>query len=551
MDSLSWLSPTVEGAYSLAPTSAEMTLSLIRASAGAEVSWRPDRRFALHGFATGGGFYGVLEGRKTGNAFGMAYRAGAGLSYRITPTFGLTAGAAYGSFPGLYDGLSAFLGTRLTFGDETGFDTGPKLRIRDPQLDTIFPVLFKYYDSNPLGSVQIENTSDEPVRDVRVEIDVPQYMESPDVSAELAELGPGERTEVELTALMTNEVLTTTEGTKVTANLSATHAEADEAVTESVTLSTYDRNALRWDDDKKIGAFVTARDDEIQSFAKNVAALSRENRIDAVNQELQLAMAQYAAIVEHGTSYVVDPSSAYEELSQNPFAVDFVQFPRQTLQFRAGDCDDLSATYAALLESVGISTAFITIPGHIYMAFELDMSAEAARRAFSNPNELIFREDGSVWVPMETTALEQGFSGAWATGARQWRKHNPEGEAGFFRTAEAWSTYQPVAFSVSDIDVRPPAAEEVVATFRNELDRFVERELQSRKRRFVERLQENPDDVRTRNRLAVLYGRYGKYEDAREQLRTILEQRSSYAPAHINLGNVAFMAQQYRAAHRH
>ena len=33
---------------------------------------------------------------------------------------------------------------------------------------------------------------------------------------------------------------------------------------------------------------------------------------------------------------------------------------KQTLEYRAGDCDDLSILYSALLESVGVETAFIT-----------------------------------------------------------------------------------------------------------------------------------------------------------------------------------------------
>lgn len=48
-------------------------------------------------------------------------------------------------------------------------------------------------------------------------------------------------------------------------------------------------------------------------------------------------MAEFTALIEHGTSYVVDPSSAYAELSENPLAIDNVQFPRQTLSFRAGE----------------------------------------------------------------------------------------------------------------------------------------------------------------------------------------------------------------------
>jgi transglutaminase-like putative cysteine protease len=35
--------------------------------------------------------------------------------------------------------------------------------------------------------------------------------------------------------------------------------------------------------------------------------------------------------------------------------------------YRAGDCDDLSILYCSLLEAIGIRTAFVTIPGHIFM----------------------------------------------------------------------------------------------------------------------------------------------------------------------------------------
>jgi hypothetical protein len=58
---------------------------------------------------------------------------------------------------------------------------------------------------------------------------------------------------------------------------------------------------------------------------------------------------------------VVDPVTPYKKFSQN-LSVDFLQFPNQTLEYKARDCDDLSMLYNALLESVGIKTAFITIP---------------------------------------------------------------------------------------------------------------------------------------------------------------------------------------------
>ena len=36
------------------------------------------------------------------------------------------------------------------------------------------------------------------------------------------------------------------------------------------------------------------------------------------------------------------------------------------------------------MEAVGIETAFITVPGHIFMAFALDMSPAEAKRSFLN-----------------------------------------------------------------------------------------------------------------------------------------------------------------------
>jgi tetratricopeptide (TPR) repeat protein len=244
---------------------------------------------------------------------------------------------------------------------------------------------------------------------------------------------------------------------------------------------------------------------------------------------------------------VVDPSSAYENLSQNPLAVDYVQFPRQTLQFRAGDCDDLSATYAALLEAVGVDTAFITVPGHIFMAFLLDMPADEAQSAFSRPQDLIIREDGSVWVPIETTVLEAGFNDAWAEGARQWREHAPEGRAGFFRTREAWNTYQPVAFSVSNVTIVPPREDRIATRFERTLKSFIDREIYDQAQRYAGILRRNPGDTRTRNRLGVLYARYGRHREARAEFQAVLA-RETYAPALVNLGNIAFVESSFGEA---
>ncbi|HEB10626.1 MAG TPA: hypothetical protein ENI06_05370 [Spirochaetales bacterium] len=90
-------------------------------------------------------------------------------------------------------------------------------------------------------------------------------------------------------------------------------------------------------------------------------------------------------------SYVIDPTTPYGEFSKDKLAIDFLQFPTQTLEYMAGDCYDLLILYSALLESVGVETAFITIPGHIFMAFSLNIQPADDRKRFLRPDELIFK----------------------------------------------------------------------------------------------------------------------------------------------------------------
>lgn len=545
-------------------------LSVVRGTGGLHATVPVGGRFEIFGFGGAGGYFGTLNSDPS-YGYGFAARGGLGVSFNVGHSISLSAGAAYQTYLGLYNGVSAFVGTRFGFGVTGG--TGPtqppsqdakpeplpatdeggpvngEVTVASAHLQQMFPVLFQYYDDNPLGTATIANETGEPVRNVEVRFDAERIIDNPKLSAEIERLAPGESRQVNLYALFNDQVLTFTEGTKIAAQITLDYRLSGQRLENSytVTLSTYDRNALRWDDDRKVAAFVTSKDSEIQSISKNVAAVSRQHRVDAVNNQFQMAIVQLAAMRQRGLSYVVDPNSSYEVLSQNPQRVDYVQFPRQTFDFGSGDCDDLTSSYAALLESVGVSTAFITIPGHLFMAFHLDMSPTEARSTFANPSDLLFRDDGSVWVPVETTVLQDGFMEAWETGARQWREHAPNGDAGFFRTHQAWKTYQPVAFSVSDTELAPPQRNEVSSLFQQELESFVNRQIRSREEELLARLEENPNDLRLRNRIGVLYARYGKYEQAKEHFEQIV-QDTSFVPAYVNLGNIAFLRENFEQA---
>jgi len=70
----------------------------------------------------------------------------------------------------------------------------------------------------------------------------------------------------------------------------------------------------------------------------------------AVDAKLLVGIGIHEALALYGLSYVVDSKSAYQTMSASASAVDSLQFPQQTLEYKAGDCDDLSILTAALLE---------------------------------------------------------------------------------------------------------------------------------------------------------------------------------------------------------
>ncbi|MCH8942936.1 MAG: transglutaminase domain-containing protein [Bacteroidetes bacterium] len=112
--------------------------------------------------------------------------------------------------------------------------------------------------------------------------------------------------------------------------------------------------------------------------------------------------------------YVADPNATS----------DFVQFPKQTINLKGGDCDDLSVLYSAVLESVGIQTALIDYKpekglGHVNLLFNTELSPRRAKWITDNDSKYFIRKNSNgkdqVWIAIETTSLT-GFMKAWELG---------------------------------------------------------------------------------------------------------------------------------------
>ena len=551
----------VQFEYEYMPIVTSDGFSMITASAGPGIRYRPVENLALSAWGTAGYFFGSItdgSGTPGGN---LSLSGGVSAVYDITEAFSIGLSGDFTSRFSLMNGLGVTLSTVI---HPEGFKTagsipveqmeslipgasGRGLDVQRVDFKQVFPVLFKYYDDHPIGRVSLLNNENIPITDVSVEFHVNRYMDNPKQSPLIEKIEAGQSADIDIYALFSDSVLEITEGTKVSSTIVLRYKQGflEEARKYTVSMDIYDRNALTWDDDRKAAAFVTAKDTAVLQYAKTVSGWVKELSPSAIDRNLSIAMGIHNGLKQSGINYQVDPKTPFTEFSTDSLSVDFLQFPRQTLSYTSGDCDDLSILYSSLLESVGIESAFITVPGHIFCAFALKMNPNEAKRAFLKPEDLIITDD-RVWVPVEVTLVQDDFLTAWAEGAKQWREYADSGKARIFPMHESWDIYQPVGL-IGDAAVVMPKKPAVAEAFTAELNRFIEREIYPRVERFKEQISRSNGSSKYINRLGVLYAQFGLNDKAEAEFSRVLD-REEYVPALINMGNLRYLQQDIKGA---
>jgi tetratricopeptide (TPR) repeat protein len=543
---------------------AEQSLSIISASIGLGLQLDLLPTLGVKAYFNGGYGYGFSNDFTPFLSGGGSFlETGARLSWSVKPGFSLGLGLSYRYEFGLFQGLAMAIDTGFPLGGAArkgGAETLPEkaqplqesgkgLNLNDLQFPNIFPVFHKYYDDHPVGTATLYNAESDPVSDIKVSLEIKPYMTAPKQCTVQTELAPGESAPVEMFALFSEEsILAVTEGTKASAEISWEYMMNGRKQTGKTvaTVRILNRNAMTWEDDRRAAAFVTALDPAVLSFSRNVSSMAKSIVGGAVNPKMLSAMALYVALCQYGMTYAVDPKSSYTDFSQNRAETDFLQFPQQTLQYKAGDCDDLSILYCALFESLSIDTAFITVPGHIFMAFSLGISTDEARQIFQNSDDVIDR-NGTAWIPFEVTALDGKFLEAWQAGAKEWRAGDAGGTGNFYPLHDAWQIYEPVGLVGGAAAVTVPPKDAFVAALQKEMQRFVEREIYPEITRLQAEITASRNNWSAMNKLGVLYAKYGLLTQAEKQFKDVLA-KTEYPPALMNLGNVAYLQKDLRAA---
>ena len=423
----------------------------------------------------------------------------------------------------------------------------PPLEIVKVEIGEIFSSAYKYYESHSIGKVIIRNNSGNAFSSAKLSFSIKDYMDYPS-EIQLQDIASNQEIKLDLKPVFSNKILEVTENTPIQSEIALTYYIAGEArsVTRSFPITLYERHAMVWDQKAKLGAFVTPKDPPVVEFSRSVV----QQYVDSypnLHSSLVYARGIYDALGVLGLNYIVDPTSPFQEFSENATSVDYLQYPRDTLSRKSGDCDDLSILFAACMENIGIGTAFIDVPGHVFIMFNTGVP-EKDRMTLGFPDELLVRHQGTVWIPVEMTMVGSSFTRAWQKAAEEYRDWAAKGKAEIIVTQKAWELFKPVTLPGNDSKVGAAKRQEIDARFADELEALGRQRLNALSAGYIEMLKKNPEDMAALTELGIVYGENGLYAEALQQFQKMLALDKENADALNNIGNISFLQERLEDA---
>lgn len=418
----------------------------------------------LEGFAGG---WLVPKSEKNGfeSYSGISYGGRFTTYFNVLPELSIGGFTGYKTYTGKEDSFidNIELGVSIKYSLTKGLFGASDIKTVDKEIQPLFPVFYSRYTESGFGKMVFINNEKNDITDVQVLVFIEQYMTNPDVCCELARVKRGDTFEAELTCFLNESVLNNLVAEKADARITVSYKSLGKRMSysQTVELQSLSRNSMTWEDDRRAAAFVSPRDGTANYFANFVKNCVKSELRSSVPENIQYAAAMFAALKSFGINYVIDPSSAFTD-NTGTSQVDFLQFPYQTLLYSGGDCDDLSILNCSLLEAIGIETAFITCPGHIFIAFDAGVPVDQASKA----GDCIVM-NGKVWVPLEITLCQDTFALERSTAMREWKKYPKE--RALIPLKEAWEEYKPVGIPDSSVKIDMPSKNKVITGFKNAL----------------------------------------------------------------------------------
>ncbi len=411
----------------------------------------------------------------------------------------------------------------------------PQVLLKDLQLQPVFSAAYKQYADAPVGRIRVENIGNAEYRNLALTFTIKGYMDFPS-SVEIPLLKPNSAEQLELHAAFNNRILEIDEdtGVQVEVALKFVRDGRDDAVTLTQPMTIYGKNAILWSQPNMVGAFVTPKDDTLRDFVRATVNAYRPER-NLLNDKVVAAVTLFSALAADGVKYIADPNAPYSRLAADQ--VDYVQFARETLKIRSGDCDDLSVLFSAALENLGIETAILDVPGHLLLMFNTGLPAERANAISTDP-ELLAIHNGQVWIPLEVTMVATSFAEAWTEGARKYHDHATAGTLNIVALRDAWEQYRPVTLKPAGYELPLPPREAVLPRLDHAYNMLLERSLERLVLPYRTILELAPGSRTAKMEMAFIYGRNGLLDKAFALLDELIVYDPQDGAARNNRGNL-------------
>ncbi len=449
-----------------------------------------------------------------------------------------------------YDGFTFGVGFSVSyrFGQDpdAAQSTIRAIRFGNIDLPPLFAAMRSYYSNNPAGSFTITNAEKYAIDEISVSFMQAGFMDSPTPLVQGASLGPGESLDLSFVATFNDQVFSTEGITPLTGELEIQYRARGRSVEQkqSVSYELHDRNAITWDDDRKVAAFITPQDSAIRNYSSFIRQAHRDLTRPGLSKNLQFAVQAFNALGVIGILYQIDPTAPFASMQGNTMAVDSISLPRETLKRLTGDCDDLTVLYCTILETVGIDTAFITTPAHIFCAFNTGVASADYRLVCPDRSKLI-ESDGEIWIPVEITLIgKSDFFAAWDKGLSEFAEYadNP-GQRGFYKTKDAQAVFRPVSLRETDLGLQYGNESAITTQFKKDIDRLRDQIIGP-----FRTTAETENTPAAWNTLGITAARVGDYVLARYAFEKALKLDPKHIGAQLNLANLFVIGEDFAAA---
>lgn len=418
--------------------------------------------------------------------------------------------------------------------------------ILEIKIADIYPSLHRNYSDIrllPIGEIIIANNSSGAITPSSINVFVKDIMDAP-TPVSCGVLVGYSNSSIPISAVFNDKILENINDLKKQIDIEIQYKVngGQRTAKKSATFTLKGRNVITWKDKRRLSAFVSPSIEEFINYSREIDLRYRDEQTYGISRNILKAVQVYNELLTDRLVYSPDPTVSFATASINTDIQDFLQYPAETMIRKSGDCDDLVALYCCILENAGVSTAYIDIPGHVFMAFDTRLQSEDLVKAGIASTDVII-ENERVWMPIETTLLGKGdFMLAWKEGASRYYQELIKGNFPELVTFhEARSVYVPSTYIPANFSPALGNSTEAISSYNTTLSKLLVKLKKGVITELENRYVTEKDNVFVKNKYATLLAQTGDLDNAERIYLEALELSPNNGVTLNNLGNLFYL----------